>query len=84
MKHIFVGGRHSGKTTAIIEWLREDPTRGVIVRNLTERSIYLEAGVSPQQLLTSYQAVRGRTADYAVERDDGKLGRTFQHLVVYG
>lgn len=84
MKHLFIGGRGSGKTTAIINWLREDETRAVVVRNQMEQSIYLNAGIPPQQILFDLREVRGRAGDWAIERDDTRMGPNFQHRVTCG
>jgi hypothetical protein len=56
---VFSGGRGSGKTTAIIEWLREDPRRRVWLRTAAERRLYLDAGIDPRQLLLNVTQTRG-------------------------
>lgn len=74
---VFVGGRRSGKTTAIVEWLQEDPRRRVWLRTAAERRQYLDAGISPRQLLLgSAEVTRGYT-EVACERDADYMGRAF-------
>lgn len=74
---VFVGGRRSGKTTAIIEWLQENPRRRVWLRTAAERRQYLDAGISPRQLLLGPAHVTRGYTEVAVEKDSRFQGGWF-------
>lgn len=75
---VFVGGRRTGKTTAIIEWLQEDPRRRVWLRTAAERRQYLDAGISPRQLLLGGPHVTRGYSEVAVEKDSRFYGDWFK------
>lgn len=74
---VFEGGRLSGKTTAIIEWLREDPRRRVWLRTSAERRQYLDAGISSRQLLLGGPHVTRGYTEVAVEKSSRFQGGWF-------
>lgn len=78
---VFVSGRQGGKTTAMIEWLREDPDNRMVVCATEERAKYfrLRAGSARDRVVsyTNYQRSHGRPVELGIDDLDFLLATIF-------